>query len=299
MARGSRMTQVHRSSRAPEPGNRELTLGFSPCPNDTFIFHALVHGRICAPGLSFHPVLEDVETLNRWAFDQRLAVTKISFHAFGHLRNRYALLSSGAALGRGCGPLIVARDPTARDRLDRARVAIPGRWTSAALLLRLFAPQIREAQMVEMPFHRILEAVEHGEVDAGLIIHESRFTFEAHGLVALEDLGAWWERESGLPIPLGAILADRGLGSTAIDGIDRALRESVRFARAHPEGSEDYIRRHAQELSPEVIRAHIALYVNDFTIDLGEEGHRAIEALFEAAELRGILPRHSGPLGVR
>jgi 1,4-dihydroxy-6-naphthoate synthase len=274
----------------------ELEVGFSTCPNDTFVFHALVTGLVPTPGIRWRPVLEDVETLNRRAFETRLPVTKISFHALGHLRDRYALLRSGAALGRGCGPLVVARDAGVGSRLERARVAIPGRWTSAALLLRLFAPRLPAASLVEMPFHRILGAVARGEVDAGLIIHESRFTYGAHGLVALEDLGAFWERTSGLPIPLGAIIAERRLGAERIAAIEAALRDSVRHARRQPQASAAYVREHAQELAPEVIAAHIGLYVNDFTEDLGDEGLRAIAALFREAEARGVLPRQDAPL---
>ncbi|MBI4601870.1 MAG: 1,4-dihydroxy-6-naphthoate synthase [Planctomycetes bacterium] len=280
---------------SPAPA-RTLEVGYSTCPNDTFVFHALVTGLVPTPGVAWRPVLEDVETLNRWAFERKLPVTKISFHAFGHLRESYALLRSGAALGRGCGPLLVARDPAVRGRLEVARVAIPGRWTSAALLLRLLEPRLESERMVEMPFHRIPEAVERGEADAGLIIHESRFTYAARDLVLLEDLGAFWERESGLPIPLGAIIADRRLGPGALRAIETALGESVRHARRQPADSAAYVREHAQELEPEVVRAHIELYVNDFTEDLGSEGLRAVEALFRAAEERGILPRFAGPL---
>ena len=164
-----------------------LEVGFSPCPNDTFIFHALVTGKVPTPGVSWRPRLEDVEVLNRLAFERALPVTKISFHAYGHLRASYALLSSGAALGRGCGPLLVATKAQ-QGGLGTARIAIPGKWTSAALLLRLYAPELNPSQLIEMPFHEIMGSVARGETDAGLIIHESRFTYADHGLLSLVDL---------------------------------------------------------------------------------------------------------------
>ena len=271
-------------------------LGFSPCPNDTFIFHGLVTGKVSTPGIQWEPVLEDVETLNKLAFNRAIPVTKASFHAYGNLRESHLLLSAGSALGRGCGPLIVAREKMTRKQLESERIAIPGKWTSAALLLRLFAPALRASQLIEMPFECILESVLNGKVGAGLIIHESRFTYAAQGLVALEDLGRWWEEESGLPIPLGGIIADRTLGEETLRHINRALRESVRHARSHPEESAEYVHRHAQELSEEVTRAHIDLYVNDFTEDLGEMGLKAINALFRYAEAKGILLPFEGSL---
>lgn len=270
-----------------------LGVGYSPCPNDTFIFHALVTGRVPVEGVSWRPVLDDVETLNRWAFERRLPVTKISFHAFGRLRDAYVLLRSGAALGRGCGPLVVARGDGPRN-LEGRRIAVPGRWTSATLLLRLFEPGIDERDIVEMPFHRIIEGVARGEVDAGLIIHESRFTYQRHGLRSLVDLGAWWEERSGLPIPLGGILADRRLGRERILRIEEGLRASVLHARARPAESRAYVLEHAQELEEDVVDAHIALYVNDFTVDLGAEGIAAVRAFLDEAERLGILPGVEG-----
>ena len=275
-------------------GDLELRIGYSPCPNDTLVFHALVHDLVPTPGVRWSPVLEDVETLNRWAIDVTLPVTKLSFHALGYLRESYALLRSGGALGRGCGPLVVARE--AGLELRSARVAIPGQRTSAALLLRLFEPSLEAEQLVEMSFDRILGAVSRGEVDAGLIIHESRFTYAREGLVSLVDLGDWWESTTGQPIPLGGIVADRRLGVDVIQRIDRALAESVRYARAHPEASASYVREHAQELADDVTRQHIDLYVNDFTVDLGQEGLAAVEFLFEEGKRRGVLPSCELPL---
>ncbi|MCZ6796065.1 MAG: 1,4-dihydroxy-6-naphthoate synthase [Planctomycetota bacterium] len=270
---------------------RTLHVGLSPCPNDTFIFHALLSGLVETEGLRFVPVFEDVEKLNQMARERRLEVTKISFHAYGHLRDTYQLLGSGAALGRGCGPLIVCRPENRGQDLRGARIAIPGRWTSATLLLLLYEPGISPDRLVETTFDRILGDVASGDVDAGLIIHESRFTYAGHGLVERQDLGAWWEETEGLPIPLGGIIADRRLGRGVIEQIDAALGASVLHARQHPDDSADFVRAHAQELDDEVTRAHIDLYVNDFTVELGQEGATAVEQLLRRAEESGVIPR--------
>ena len=266
---------------------RTLTLGYSPCPNDTFIFHALVSGLVTAERLSFAERLEDVETLNRLAADAALDVTKVSYGAIPHLVRNYVLLRSGGALGRGCGPLVVAREGFDADALASARIAIPGRNTTANLLLRLFAPDA--AAGVEMVYSDIMPAVARGAVDAGLIIHESRFTYPDHGLVKLVDLGEWWEGTTGLPIPLGGILARRDLGEEAIRAVDDAIRRSVEHAFAHPADWKDYVRAHAQEMDEAVQRQHIDLYVNRFTVDLGDEGERAIHELFARARAAGII----------
>jgi len=268
-------------------GARTLTLGYSPCPNDTFIFHALVSGLVGAEGLAFRERLEDVETLNRLAAEGALDVTKVSYGAIPHLVRDYVLLRSGGALGRGCGPLVVARRPFTADELAGKRIAIPGRNTTANLLLRLFAPAA--AAGIEMVYSDIMPAVERGEVDAGLIIHESRFTYPQHGLEKVVDLGEWWERTTGLPIPLGGILARRGLGAETIRAVDDAIRRSVEHAFAHPDAWKDYVRAHAQEMDEAVQRQHIDLYVNRFTADLGDEGVRAIHELFARARAAGII----------
>ena len=273
-----------------------LKLGFSPCPNDTFMFHALVNGEVTVAGVEWEVVMEDIERLNRLAFEEVLDLTKISFHAFGHLREKYALLSSGAALGRGCGPLVVARDAASRDRLEQMRIAIPGWHTSATMLLRLMEPRLEREQLIEMPFDRILAATASGEVDAGLIIHESRFTYRDHDLACLADLGEWWEREFGHPIPLGGIIVHRRLAHDLRAALETAVRDSVAYAQRNPEASADYVRRHAQEILPEVQKAHIDLYVNEYSVALGATGETAVRAFFEAAEERGILPRYVGPL---
>ena len=270
-----------------------LSLGYSPCPNDTYVFYALVHGRLAgAPKVD--EVLEDIETLNGMALRRELDVVKVSFHALGHMRRDYCLLHSGGALGRGCGPLVVGREPWGPDELEGRRIAIPGQMTTAALLLRLFGAD--RAELVEMPFHRIMPAAEAGEVDAGLIIHESRFTYQRHGLHKVVDLGEWWEAETGHPIPLGGILARRALGADAIGRVDRALRQSVEYAHARSAEVKDYVRRHAQEMDEGVMRAHIDLYVNDYTLDYGRDGEEAIQDLMRRAVEAGVLPAATEPL---
>ncbi len=253
-----------------------LSFGFSPCPNDTFAFHALAHGLIDAP-FRVQPVLLDIEELNRRARDGALELTKLSVGALAGVGERYHVLRSGAALGNGVGPLVVAREAGSLEQVARGRVAIPGRDTTAYRLLRLAAPALE--QVVEMRYDRILAAVEHGEVDAGLIIHESRFTYGDHGLVQVADLGAWWERTTNLPVPLATICARADLDATLRADVERALRASVQYAFDHPEASRDYVRAHSQEMSDAVCDAHIALYVNAHSLDVGDDGLRAIARL--------------------
>lgn len=265
-----------------------LTLGYSPCPNDTFIFHALVHGLVDNGRFSFRERLEDVETLNRLVLAGSLDISKVSYHLLGFIRDDYCLLRSGGALGRGCGPLVVAGKFTAMKELKGKRIAVPGRYTTASLLLRLFDPELDN--IVYLPFHEIMGAVARGEADAGVIIHESRFTYAGLGLTKLLDLGEWWERESGHPIPLGGIVTRRELGSEVINALDRSLKASVEYAFAHPDAAGDYIRSHSQEMSDEVCAAHISLYVNSFSVELGAEGEAAVAALLGRAEAAGLVP---------
>lgn len=274
---------------------RTLSLGYSPCPNDTFIFYALVHGKIDTAGIAYKEVLEDVETLNRMAQQARLDITKVSFHAFGHLRDTYCLLRSGGALGRGCGPLVVARDMCSMQELRGKTIAIPGELTTAFLLLQVFDPELKQ-RITVMPFHQIIDAVKSGAADAGLIIHESRFTYQQQGLQQIMDLGAWWEQETGLPIPLGCIIAGRDLGSKLVRKTDALIRKSLEYAFSHSEETKAYIRQHAQELDDSVIEQHIGLYVNDYSLDIRDEGVRAIEELFRRAADQGVIGRSSKPL---
>jgi 1,4-dihydroxy-6-naphthoate synthase len=269
--------------------SKTLSLGFSPCPNDTFIFYGLVHGKSASGGVNFlEPLLEDVETLNQWALAGRLDVTKMSFHALGHVQDEYCVLSAGSALGRGCGPLLVARPEMSAGSLRGKRIAIPGKLTTAALLLRLFLPDCGE--LVEMRFDTIIDAIRDGLVDGGVIIHESRFTYHDKGLICLQDLGQWWENSVGLPIPLGCIAARRSLGREKILAIDRAIRASIDYAFLHPDQCMPYIRSRSQEMDAAVVRSHIGLYVNDFSRDLGVEGFTAIETFLEMGRKAGALP---------
>jgi len=275
-----------------------LTLGFSPCPNDTFIFNALVHGQKCGESLDFgEAILADVETLNEWALSGRLDVTKLSFHALGHVCDQYVLLMAGSALGRGCGPLLVAREKFSPSELPRLTIAIPGAYTTAAMLLRMSSPVALTIRV--MRFDEIMPAIVAGKVDAGVIIHESRFTFQEHGLLLLQDLGAWWEQVTGFSIPLGGIVAKRSLGKEKIQAIDRCIRASVSSAFARPEeAGMPYIRQHAQELDDRVIKEHIGLYVNPFSLDLGAEGVAAVREFLERGRRLGIFPRDYSGLPV-
>ncbi len=259
---------------------RELTFGYSPCPNDTFAFHALSHGLVDAP-FRIKPVLLDIEELNRRAHTGEFDLTKLSVGAFAAVGDRYRLLRSGAALGHGVGPLVVSRTPVSREAAARGRMAIPGRATTAYRLLRLALPPLQH--VIEMRYDCILQAVSSGEVDAGLIIHESRFTFAEHGLVKVADLGEWWETETGLPVPLAGICARHDLDDVTFAEAERAVRASVQWAFDHPDASRDYVRAHAQEMSDEVCAAHIALYVNEHSLDMGDDGLRAIARLVAAS----------------
>lgn len=267
---------------------RTLSLGYSPCPNDTFIFYALVHHRIDSGDLWFKETLLDVDTLNNMALKAELDVTKVSFHAYGYLRDKYALLSSGGALGRGCGPLIIARTKMPVKSLKGKRIAIPGTLTTAYLLLRLYDPSMAD-DIVVMPFNRIPDAVRRGDAEAGLIIHETRFTYQNYGLFEIMDLGKWWEEETGFPIPLGCCIAKREIGKDIIETVNRLVRISLEYAFAHRDETKAYIKAHSQEPDDSVIDKHINLYVNDYSIDLGEEGMLAVETLLKMAEDKGII----------
>ena len=276
--------------------NRALSLGYSPCPNDTFIFYALTHNKIDLLGISVSERLEDVETLNQLALDGTLDLTKISYHAFGHLRDTYVLLRSGGALGRGCGPLVIATEKKDMADLRGKCIAVPGKLTTANLLLQLYDEGYEN--LLILPFDRIMAALQKGEADAGVIIHESRFTYQQAGFQEIVDLGAWWEGETGLPIPLGGILARRDLGTQTIQAAEKAIRQSLEYARLNPKETKAYIKEHAQELADTVIDAHINLYVNDFTLDLGNEGMTAVKTLLARAEERELLPNTDLPLFV-
>ena len=263
-----------------------LDLAYSPCPNDTFIFDAMVHGRIDTEGLSFRTHLADVEELNGAAFAKTYPVTKLSYAALAHLQRDYRLLDAGSALGEGIGPLLITRgDTSAADLADRP-VAIPGAYTTAAFLLRLAYPQLTDLRPVL--FSEIEGAIASGEVAAGVIIHETRFTYAERGFRLLRDLGTFWEEATGLPIPLGGIAVRRDLDDGLQRRLARVLWRSVSFALSAPEASADYVAAHAQEMSPEIQRRHIDTYVNEYSVSLGERGREAVRRLFAMAHERGI-----------
>ncbi len=271
----------------PTSSSRLLKIGFSPCPNDTFIFHALVHGHIPQNGYCLAVELHDVETLNRWAADEVFDVSKLSSFAWLKHRHRYRLLDSGAALGHGCGPLVVARPDFDARRLDGCRVALPGRDTTAHLLFQLWSPHACERVFVT--YDRVFEMLEQGQVDAGVIIHENRFTYTREGFRQVVDLGDWWEQETGLPIPLGVVAAHVRVPSPIGDALETAVRESLSYAHAFPQASLNYMQAHAQEMDQAVLHQHVAAYVNDFSLTLGPAGREAIARLESMARERGLL----------
>ena len=260
-----------------------MKIAFSPCPNDTFVFHAWVHGLLDgAP--SVEVTYADIDVTNTAAERGEFDVVKVSYAALPWLLDGYTLLPSGGALGRGCGPLVLTRGDAST--VDGRTVAVPSERSTAYLLFRLWAADQRPARIEVVPFAAIMPAVRDGRYDAGLVIHEARFTYPSYGLRALADLGEWWERDTGLPIPLGAILARRGL-----DALAGVVRDSVEYAWAHPSASAGYVAAHADEMSPDVQRQHIELYVNEFTRDLGDEGYAAAETLLNRAYKEGLTPQ--------
>jgi 1,4-dihydroxy-6-naphthoate synthase len=254
------------------------------------MFDAIVHRRIDLEGLEFAVRLADVEALNEAAFDGRASVTKLSYHAYAHCAGRYVLLDAGSALGRGCGPLVIARRAVSPAEVAEGglRIAIPGRYTTANLLLGLAFP--KATRTTPMVFSAIEAALLKGDFDAGVIIHENRFTYEAKGLSKVADLGEMWEATSGAPIPLGGIVVDRSLPEDVKARVNRVVRRSVEYALAHRRASLPYVRAHAQEMDESVMYRHIDLYVNDYSVDLGVEGRRAVSLLFERATAAGVIP---------
>lgn len=254
-----------------------LTLGFSPCPNDTFIFDALVNGKIDTEGLQFEPVLEDVETLNHWAAEGRLDVTKLSFPALFKAADQYAILQSGAALGKGVGPLLIAQSAVNLPSIENLKIAIPGENTTANFLLSYAFPQAQHR--IPTLFSDIENAVLNGDVDLGVIIHENRFTYAQKGLVKICDLGKVWEEREAAPIPLGCIAANRRLEADLRAKIDNLIRKSLTHAFSTYPNISDFTRQHAQEMDETVMRQHIELYVNNYSMDLGDGGKKAIQQL--------------------
>lgn len=275
---------------SPTTNNQEpstISIGFSPCPNDCFIFDALIHHKIDTEGLQFEVVMEDVEALNQKAFRGELDITKLSYHAYAYLTKHYQLLDAGSALGNSCGPLLVSSSKFKVESLNTAKIAIPGKYTTANFLLSLAFPEAKNK--IEYLFSDIEDAVLTGKADAGLIIHENRFTYEQKGLKKIIDLGEYWEKQANAPIPLGGIVVKRNLSNDLKQKVNRLVRKSVEFAFANPKSSLNFVKTNAQEMSEEVMYKHIGLYVNNFSIDLGAEGKRAIKLLFDKAQESGVI----------
>jgi 1,4-dihydroxy-6-naphthoate synthase len=279
----------------------KLTLGFSPCPNDTFIFDALIHHKIDTEGLTFEVTFDDVETLNQKAMKGELDITKLSFHAFAYVVEKYALLTAGSALGFGVGPLLICKKEHAdsinaqlssadanNPKYSGLKIAIPGKFTTANFLLGIAYPQLTKKK--EMVFSEIEQALLNDEIDLGLIIHENRFTYQDKGLYKILDLGDFWERLTSCPIPLGGIVINRHLDLATQQKVNRLIRKSVEFAFADPKSGLEFIRKHAQEMAEDVMYKHIDLYVNKYSIDLGAEGRKAINTLFEMAKEKNLIP---------
>jgi len=267
---------------------KTLTLGFSPCPNDCFIFDALVHKKIDTNGLTFEEKLEDVETLNQWAVGGKLDITKISFHAFAYVADKYQLLYSGSALGNNCGPILISKKQYSQEEVTRLKIAIPGKLTTANFLLSLAFPEAKNK--TQIIFSQIEDGVLSGEFDAGLIIHENRFTYQQKELKKIIDLGEWWESTYHAPIPLGGIAIKRSLPDELKNEVNSLIRKGVEFAFTNPTASNDYVKEHAQEMDESVRKQHIALYVNNYSVDLGDKGMYAVEKMYEIAKSHGLIP---------
>jgi 1,4-dihydroxy-6-naphthoate synthase len=265
----------------------KLSLGFSTCPNDTFIFDAMVHQKVDTEGLEFEPVLADVEELNRNAFAGKIDITKLSYHAFAYVAENYNLLTSGSALGYKNGPLLISKRKIYNDEVTGLKVAIPGKYTTANLLFSIVFPSVNQKK--EYLFSDIEEAILDGEVDAGVIIHENRFTFEKRGLKKIIDLGEDWEEKTKNPIPLGGIVINRKFDVQLQQKVNRVMKRSVEFALANPGSGYRFVKNYAQELDDTVIQKHIGLYVNNFTLDLGEKGKNAVKTLLKRAADENII----------
>ena len=254
-----------------------FTLGFSPCPNDTFIFDALVNKKIDTEGLDFDVVLEDVQTLNQWAMQGKLDISKISYGVLPLVLDRYRLLEAGGALGKGVGPLLISKGPRPLTAVNNSTIAIPGQQTTAHLLFSLAFPEA--IQKTFMVFSDIETAVLSGKVDCGVIIHENRFTYQQKGLTKLMDLGEFWEKETGAPIPLGGIVFREDLDPALSKKVNALIRKSLEYAFRHYPILSDYVKAHAREMDEQVMRQHIDLYVNNYSLSLGEDGEKAIQTL--------------------
>jgi 1,4-dihydroxy-6-naphthoate synthase len=265
----------------------QLSIAYSPCPNDTYMLHALATGLVSRPGWQVRTSLHDVEQLNQLAQSQTYDITKLSFHGWLRVRSSYRLLHTGAALGFGCGPLLVAREQHSRERVADLRVVLPGELTTAHLLFQLWQPAAEHRLFA--PYDQIFDMVEQGEADCGVVIHEGRFTYQQRGLCCLADLGEWWEDTTGLPIPLGCFAARRSLTDHLVAEVEACMTESIAHARANPTAPLTYMRHHAQELDDGVLAQHVETFVNDFSLCLGEQGLAAVDRLEEMAKATGVI----------
>ena len=265
-----------------------LTLGFSPCPNDTFIFDAMVHGRIDTEGLEFDYFLTDVEELNRKALNSDVDITKISYHAYAYVARNYLILDAGSALGHRNGPLLISKQRISVDELASMRIAIPGKYTTANLLFSIAWPDV--VNKTEYLFSKIEDALLKNEVDAGLIIHETRFTYYRRGLHKLADMGEYWENLTGLPVPLGAIVISRTINDDIAQKVNRIVRRSLEYAYKDSFASYDFVSGNAREMDSTIMNNHIKLFVNEYTLNLGKKGRDAIIELFRIAGEKGVIP---------
>lgn len=269
----------------------KIKLGFSTCPNDTFMFDAMVHGKIDTEDISYEVHLADILHLNEMVINGELDMIKISYNTYGQVMDKYQLLSAGSALGHDCGPLLIShKQLSVAEIIDQQLpVAIPGKNTTANLLLGYYAPGLKNKK--EYIFHEIMPAILSGEVAAGVIIHENRFTYQKEGLRLIQDLGVYWESTTELPIPLGAIVARKTLGESVIRKLQNHMRESVSYAFSNPDDSQAFVREHAQEMDENVMKAHIQLYVNDYSLELGKKGNLAVRKLLETGNEMGLYPK--------
>lgn len=267
----------------------KISIGFSTCPNDTFIFDALVNGKIDTHGLEFSPLLADVEELNMKAVTAELDVTKLSYHAYGHVAMHYKVLDSGSALGHGNGPLVVSKRKISSEEINSARIAIPGDLTTANFLMTVAFPQAQNKK--SYLFSDIESALLNDEADIGVLIHENRFTYEERGLSLIEDLGAFWERKTQLPIPLGGIVVNRSVPENVQLRLQKCIYDSIRFAFENPESSLGYMRQYAQEMREDILRQHVQTFVNDFSLSLGTDGQQAVRKLLDLGSNLGLFPK--------
>ena len=270
--------------------SNEITLGHSPDPDDAFMFYALAADKIETEGLKFTHIIQDIETLNQRALKAELDVTAVSIHAYAHLLDEYALLTSGASMGDGYGPLVISRKPMNAEDLSRAKIAIPGKMTTAFLALRLFLGRAgSETETIVVPFDQIMDAVENGQADAGLLIHEGQLTYTSRGFNKVVDLGEWWKTETGLPLPLGGNAIKKSLGPELIGKVSRLLKESIEFGLAHREEAVRHSMKYGRGMAEGLTDKFVGMYVNDYTIDYGEKGRKAVKLLLERAHQAGLI----------